>query len=83
MLTDSNAMYSTLYDMKCWIRCNFVIKTTGTKISALIESISKRSNYGIWRWMDEMSMNQHLQSVIQFKIYYCHYKILTTIYLKQ
>ncbi len=41
MHTDENTMYSTSYNMRCWIRCKFVIKQPVQKIGALFEAVSK------------------------------------------
>ncbi len=59
MLTDENAMYSTSYNMRRWIRRNFVInQTTGTKNLHWLSI--KVIDHRIPDQMSKMSMNRPL-----------------------
>ncbi len=57
MLTDENAMYSTLYDIQWWIRCNHH-QITSTKNKWVDRVFVKVIDLRIWDQMDKISMNQ-------------------------
>ncbi len=63
LFDDENAMYSTSYDIQCWIRYNFIIKQPVQKISALIEFISKWSTIGFEiKWTKWLPINLYRAS---------------------
>ena len=66
MLTDENAMYMTAYDMRCQIRCNFIIKQLVQKISALNEY--EVTDCRIQDLIGYMSMNRPLLQTFQQQV---------------